>query len=874
VNAVAGAPARGGRAGELAWLAAIVAAGAAVRLVGCASPRTPRWYFALTAVTSAHEALAGGGLLHRWVALLGRTDASWPHESAIVMPVHTLLQALVGPSFGLPQLGGTLWALGAIVLAWALGRRLHSPCFGLVFATLVAASPLQIAWARLGGIQIPAVTHVLLVAWLGYVAGRSGSVPALLGTAVALVATLYHYYAARIAIPLAPLAVLAGVMARPPRDVARWRTAALACLLVALGVAAVGSGQQLWPRYPGYLGSTGLGDPAAMARDARANVIREAPAVARTYFWRGRAYGIVGGAPIGSNAPPWSADIAAGGLCLVPVALLGMAGLGVAVRRWRRDFFWLALVVTGALAPLLSVTTARRLLLLDLGWCAAAALATTALVGATPPRRRRGAAALALAAALGLAGYAGAVVVRLGERLPPMHGAIIPFAESGFGDGIACPGCVARAYRWQDEIARGAFVVLLDSDETRENRTSPGGLRLDGRIAAMAAGRPAAFVDWYGLARNWDPDPPRFGPLYDETRTDAVAELVRRLRAVRPARMVWHFAQPTAWERALADRLVAAGGGRRPTHAAPLGGGERRSTDPGFEVVTPGRQRAQAVRALAAFVQPPAVPVAVRVAVEAVRPLDAPATVIASGRAAAPPADGIPPYATWHAVAIGDRRIGLGGSVALVSREAALHAIDREGRTFLLDAAGGMHPAGGMPRSIGIGPACAALAGGRWWIVDPVAGSIEATDRTARREGGVVGLASLDDGARLVVATADQTLRIEDPASGAADAVFPAYVPPSRQWALGECTPVLATDDWLATFDDLADTLAVYARDGRPLGVLHLDQALHVPRHTILTLATSRRRLLVGTAAPRLHVARLDVPRTAPARRTTDASPR
>src|SRR5262249_60989660 len=83
--------------------------------------------------------------------------------------------AILGPSLHLPAEIGAFWGVLAVLLAWGLGRSVRSPVFGLIFAALVAASPLQIRWSRLDGVHIGAPAHVLLVLLLGVLAGKRRS---------------------------------------------------------------------------------------------------------------------------------------------------------------------------------------------------------------------------------------------------------------------------------------------------------------------------------------------------------------------------------------------------------------------------------------------------------------------------------------------------------------------------------------------------------------------------------------------------------------------------------------------------------------------------------------------------------------------------
>jgi 4-amino-4-deoxy-L-arabinose transferase-like glycosyltransferase len=131
----------------------------------------PRFWFAETMTLQVAAGQAENSLWEQWKTSLGRTQVNWTHESALMIPVAAAMQRWLGPSLHLQLLVGAFWGVLAVVLAWVLGRRAHSPEFGLAFAALVAASPLQLAWSRLGGLQIGGTAHVLLGLWLGYLAG-------------------------------------------------------------------------------------------------------------------------------------------------------------------------------------------------------------------------------------------------------------------------------------------------------------------------------------------------------------------------------------------------------------------------------------------------------------------------------------------------------------------------------------------------------------------------------------------------------------------------------------------------------------------------------------------------------------------------------
>src|SRR5262249_45754227 len=152
------------------------------------------------------------------------------------------------------------------------------------------------------------------------------------------------------------------------------------------------------------------------------------------YFWRDRTLtGDVGGLAL------LRPDV--GGLCLVPIAALGIVGVVVALRNLRRDGIWLALTALGLLVPCFSKSTARRFLVFDIGWCALAAAGLLAVLGAarirTPGRR----AALTTVGGVALAAYGFALLVALDARIAPHYPSVIPFGESGFSDGMTCRGC-------------------------------------------------------------------------------------------------------------------------------------------------------------------------------------------------------------------------------------------------------------------------------------------------------------------------------------------------------------------------------------------------------------------------------------------------
>src|SRR5262245_16998874 len=230
------------------------------RLVGATSPHQPRWYFSQVEPLHIADALARGHLGRQWLDLLKNVQVIWEHESPLQAPVATVMQLLLGPSIELPTFVGAVWAVLAVLLAWRLGRSIESPAFGVLFAALLAVSPLQTTWARLGGIYIGASAAVLFALWIGFRAGMRGSVAAAAVIGVVAWTAVYHYYAARVGMGLAFVASWAGCRRSgrgTGRLVALVTAAALGLGACVVWHRAVNPAQSLWPAYYGYVGSHG-----------------------------------------------------------------------------------------------------------------------------------------------------------------------------------------------------------------------------------------------------------------------------------------------------------------------------------------------------------------------------------------------------------------------------------------------------------------------------------------------------------------------------------------------------------------------------------------------------------------------------------------
>jgi hypothetical protein len=354
-------------------LALVIGVALAGRVVGWDDALTPPFWFSQVPTLHVAGMLDDGSLRTTWTRLFATTQVGWAHESAVLLPLLAALQSWLGPRFGIPVLAGGFVGTLSVLLAWALGRRLRSQGFGLAFAALVACSPLQATWARLGSYYIAAVPQVLLALLVGHAAGRQSSV--FLAAIAGLVAwiSLYQYYAARVAIPLAAIAMIAGMPASTSRRRRALLLAVWATTLAGVGAALAGASAHhtLWPAYGGYAGSKGERSIAEFVSRNLPAFMLEARTVPERYFLHHRTL---------TDVPGYAAGMQYGGLSLVPIALLGAFGLLVVVRNVRRDWLWLAVAAAGLALPVASVTTARRLLVFDLAWCAFAAHGLLGLV--------------------------------------------------------------------------------------------------------------------------------------------------------------------------------------------------------------------------------------------------------------------------------------------------------------------------------------------------------------------------------------------------------------------------------------------------------------------------------------------------------------
>jgi hypothetical protein len=838
---------------ELAILALVVGIGTLVRTIAWDSDATPVFWFSETATLYVDRILREGRFSAAWLRSLGLVEVAEPHDSAFVLPVHAGLQTLLGPRFGVPLLSGAVFGSLAIPLAWALGRRVGSPAFGLAFAALVACSPIMLMWSRVNALCTASVPHVLLVMLVGWEAGRRRSVGLALLTGVLAWTSVYLYYAARLGIPLALLAIVAG-----SQRASSLRRGTLLAAVAVLGFVLAGWALRghattlpaLWPTYGGYAGNKGERTLAEFVRQNLGLIVTEA--------WH-TVVRCLGTRRTGWHSTARLPGVQHGGLWILPVALLGIVGLVSTVRHARRQWLWLVLAAAGLALPALSAMTARRILVLELAWCAFAAqglfVVVDALGARAAPAIRRRLAALGVAV---VASWSVFAVFVLSAALPAGTGQQIPFGDAGFGDGVTCRRCLDAAKGWSREMADGAFVVLFDNDVFRENRTSPGGLVAYGKIATLVAGTPDRFAEAYELMAGLDYEPPTPGRVFDRATTDFFTVLEARMARAAPERIVWHFERPTSWERWLAGRLVAAGGTAE-TFSTPL------SPAPGLRVVTPWIRRAEALavfRELAAGLAPNADSPCI-----ALTPHDG----FDTGTRVlllAPDGPGTNAPPAWLATSFGTHHykafsfvapLPIGAVVTPTSAgTATIELAGQQGDHVVYEVPSMRHQ--DLPRlaSRPHGLNCAVQTGGEWWVLDPRTGAVVSAHPAASAlpRGDWIGIAT-DPAGMVVLASGSQSVVVYDRQHRMEVARFPARVSPSVREQVDECTPLAVGADWVAIADLRTGVLSVYDRTGRDYGTRRLDHVVGpIPLGTI---AGAGRYLAVGVGtAVRTFELRLD----------------
>jgi len=795
----------------------------------------------------ADLALQKGGLWAQWWHLLRTSQpSSWSYDSAVIQPVVVLFQSIFPPAVhGIVRVGA-FFGVAAVALAWVAGRLLHGRRFGLLLAGFVAVSPLQVVWSRLGYRAMAAVPHVLLAIALAALAARRKSYLLAALAGVVSYASLYNYEATRVAIPLSFVAIWAVSRQPGPRDGRAVKlSVVVAAVLVALAVTVPEGSlkEALWPNYPGYAGNQGEKNLTEFAQSNYERVKLQGQQSLRDYFLVNRSSR--------PQRPTWARGIQYGGLVFQPVAILGVVGLLSVVFSRSLPLVWLTALVLGLAMPSLGCSTARRLLVFDLGWCAFAAIglayvARTRVLARVPLRYR----APLAAGFLGLMG-AWTLTAMLSLRGPPGYRGVhaVPFATGCVEDIVSCPRCVEAGKQWEADIKRGNLVMLLDSDLQRENPTGPGGLPLYGYLAAAATGQRDRFQELYPILWNHS-----YTPVFRRYHADGDHEAFLRqlLGAIPYGSIVWQSERPTAWDRWLASRLVAVGG-RLTTFSTPLGDG------PGFRVET-DKGREEAVLGVLASLYGGAVdwsPSCVSARRVASEPVPFQPFSLAVAEHSTPDA---PP--TW--IALGLDRAFVGRSAWLLP--APRHVVLDSGRARVLRVDGYADTYGWPSREwqatatlvslMPIGRSCAAFTASEWWVVDPEYGVLKSSAEQVwvpRLEW--MGVTS-DGRDELVLAAADQQIVVLDVSTRTERFRFPAPVTPSRaDYEFGYCSQIVRGRGWVGVFHASRNRLDVYQDPGRGVGTLNLDQ-LGLP--SVWALAGTDAFLAAGQASQVVTTLELD----------------
>jgi hypothetical protein len=760
-----------------------------------------------------------------WTASLKSYQVGWAHDSAIMFPVLLTVQGVLGPRFHLQVLVGAFFGVTAVLLAWLLGRVTHSRAFGLLFAAMVAASPLQIVWSRVGGIYIGSIPHVLLTVLCGFLAGKRRSVAWAVVTALAVWASVYHYYAARVAVPLAFAAMIAGSFSS---RVSLRRTVGL--LLVSLGTliliflisrppSVVG---MAWPSFSGYAGNKGERTWREFVSQNAEPMRAELGKSLARYFLSERA----GTEPAD---PRFKWGLQFGGLCLLPVTVLGLIGLLHAIRRPRSGWLWIAMAACGLSLPMLSVTTARRLLVFDIAWCALAAQGILVVLDSQPARilSLRVLRAGLIGTVAGITGWSfGAMAILnavAGEGVPQR----IPFGDSGFMDALMCKRCLKAGYEWQKDIGANGVVVLVDGDLYREHPNSPAGLPLYGKLAALSMGKRGNFLEFYVMMSNLDRTRgPESGRVFESSQSSFATELFRRIDDAKPDRIIWHFERPTQWELWLIGRLTAAGGTVATFDTAlSKTAGVRVTTewarrDEVSDIIHGLEERDDQLRSSPWFRE--------------IGALTYPFSIL---HVSAPGGseDGEPPdwlVASWNVARYGDStlKVGLPVGASLErgkgERPFRLHLLSQLSQYTVHELP--THTKMEVPVRLNgaQGLDCAARLGSAWWVLNPFDGTLSTTDpRPWRPPGRWTGITTTAAG-ELVLASASQWVSVFDVPNQKEVKRFAASVWPSLRMTTDECSQIVAGDGWFATFNHMTSLLTAYDGDGVRIGTSRLDTVL------------------------------------------------
>ncbi len=538
-------------------LAIILFVAAILRFVGYDSLFTSPWWFSQIETYDLGQLSTRSDFWTHFWAGFSNFHHEFVSDSPPLMLAGSFFYSLLGATTAFPVIVGGIFGLAFILAAFALGRLTHpSSMFAFFFAATLAVSPLEVTWSRLSGVGYLGAVHFVGGLCLAYLASARRSF--WYGVIAGLFAwsSLYYYYAVRALIPLAFLAIFAGVLKATPTGTKRTSRYSLiypiaGCiapiLLLYAVLATTNPFRTFWPFFPGYVGNSGEATWWQLVTSGSATLAREFPRFVRGYFLFFRSE------DPWNTAPVFKWGMAHGGLCFLPASAFALIGLLSSFRNWRANFLYYALLVIGALLPSLSFFAARRVLLFDFSWCAFTALGLTWTFRKLHPRYLSLGLAkvLAVTVFISQALWTFLVIYSLNASLPP-NVAHIPFGQGWFGDGLTCRGCAEQGDKWEEDLADGNAIVYFDTDRKQEDPTCPAGLPLYGHLAAARANRPDSFVEFYPTLKNlqWRyPNPPLRPPdvSFDEY-------FLNTLAGQQVTSVLWYFVAPTQWERALIER--------------------------------------------------------------------------------------------------------------------------------------------------------------------------------------------------------------------------------------------------------------------------------------------------------------------------------
>lgn len=834
---------------EVICLLLILGMAGLMRVDGLFSYFTPQLWFANGTTIRVDDLFTSGTFWSHLFTLLHNFQVDVVGESFVMFPIAAAFQAVLGASFELPQILGTFWGTLVVLLAWWIGREYCGPRVGLIFAALVACSPLQITWSKLGGIQVGGAFQVLFVIGLTFFAGKRGSIVFAVLAGWATWSTLYMYHGARVALPLGVVFLLAGLFRSEclrKRKLAIIITYAATFIVFFLLLAGAKFAGVFWPQFSGYPGNLGERSVVEFVTRHTLTVIKGS--------WDGLFLYFLGGRTFPFHA--FGSFPKSGGLTFLPMFLVGIVGLIFALQSWRQFWPWLLLLVAGLAVPALSSATARRLLVFDLGWCALCALAVEwgiisllKIFRSSSPRSERpqGVQFVVMLLTLTLL-YGGAstyIIEKLNARLPADRSSVA-FADGYIGDGLACLHCRAFGRELVKELEQRNGVIVMDSGFERESTTAPGSIPGFSKIASIVAQRRHGLLLWYSAMYNRTYNAPFFpdlSTLYNEELYSFFAYVSTWLVRRGGKELVWYFERPTAWERWFSDSLVRLGGERDLVPNTVSADGAIR--------VRFAREDFDALRNwILKFDQAPSDRGLSCLEVSRVNGVGGPELwhpdLLTSDTT---DSNESPKWFSLSAdkLSLDGESLGAANGVVGISKTSSqeLTTIRFDGRQQTFDLSN---------RAYGQQTVYPPLAGklsensyqchwygdDRWWTLDALNGSITADPLIVDLpEGQWVGFAVKEN--LLVLTGADQRLVVFDTDKNEKIKEFRARILPTGRRHLRECVPVIAGDDFIGVYTAYLGVIDLYSFDGTHLGRIDLTRLLGVTVQELHTVSASGR---------------------------------